>query len=181
MADDQTPTITPTAIPPGPRRSTYNSTRLLHEWAQSQPWESMPTYELRLGPTVGSTNGLVLSPDLEAMVRTRNWYADLVGPLPGSLAVVEAKMMIDFASLGQLEGYVKLVPSTPSLRPWLNRPIRPIIVCAVDDATVRQVAINKGITVEVFSPAWVADYLRQKQFRRRFSTPEGGASGEQGA
>lgn len=167
MADDAPPTITPTAISPGPRRTTLNSTRLLHEWAVMQPWEEQPCYELRLGPTIGATNGLALTPETEAMVRTRNWYADLVGPLPGALAVVEAKMVIDNAAVGQLEGYVKLISSTPKLKNWLNRPIRPILLAAVDDSMVRQHAQQKGILVEIFSPPWTQAYLTQKYFRRR--------------
>lgn len=167
MADLPNATITPTAIPPGPRRNTQASTRLLHEWAQMQPWDAQPTYELRLGPTVTTTDGAPLTPQLEAMLRNRNWYADLVGSLSGELTVVEAKVVADFASIGQLEGYLTLVPSTPALRPFLNKPIRAVLLVAAADSAVTQQAINKGIRVEVFTPQWVQEYLTQKHFRRR--------------
>lgn len=170
MSDDQGATINPTPIPPGPRRNVQASTRLLHEWAVMQAWDEQPTYELRLGPTVMSTNGLALTPQLEAMLRNANWYADLVGPSQGVLLVVEAKVVSNPGAIGQLQHYVDLVPSTPKLARFLNRPIVPVLLVAVDDSVIHQTAINKGIRVEVFSPPWIQEYLQAKHFRRRFSS-----------
>lgn len=173
MADDEKVTISPTAITPGPRRATQASTRLLHEWAVMQPWDQQPFYELRLGQTKQHTNGLALTPELEEMLRNSNWYADLVGPSQGVLLVIEAKIVASPAAIGQLEHYVQLVWSTPKLREFLNRPIVPVLLCAVDDSMIHQSAMNKGIRIEVFSPPWIQEYLKTKHFRRRFSNPSG--------
>lgn len=170
MADDQSAQITPTPIPPGPRRNVQASTRLLHEWAAMQPWDSPPVYELRLGPTVMTTNGLELTPKLEAMIRVRNRYADLVGVSGGTLLIIEAKVVIDDASLGQIEGYLALVSSTPALKKYLTLPMCGVLLAALDDSLVRQRALQKGIRVEIYSPSWVQDYLTAKYYRRRFST-----------
>lgn len=167
MSDDGTPQITPSAIPPGPRRATMASTRLLHEWALTQPWDAQPVYELRLGPTQQSVNGAPLTPAIEAMLRNANWYADLVGTQQGELWVVEAKVVANFAAIGQLEGYVSLVPSTPSLHQFLNKPVRPVLLVGVSDSVVAQLAQNKGIRLIVFSPDWINEYLTAKHFRRR--------------
>jgi hypothetical protein len=168
MADEQSSQITPTPIPPGPRKNVQASTMLLHEWAQMQVWDSPPVYELRLGPTVMSTNGLPLTPKLENMLRVANRYADLVGPSQGRLLVVEAKVVADTAALGQLEGYRSLVPTTPALQQYRSLPIVAVLLCAVRDSLVDQMAQQKAIAVDVYSPAWIQEYLTAKYYKRRF-------------
>lgn len=167
MSEDSTPQITPTPIAPGTRRATLASTRLLHEWSATQPWDAQPIYELRLGPTVQSVNGAPITPAIEAMLRNANYYADLVGTQQGELWVVEAKVVASFGSLGQLEGYVSLVPSTPSLHQFLNKPVRPVLLAGVSDSGVAQLALNKGIRLMIYSPNWINEYLTAKHFRRR--------------
>ncbi len=167
MANDPNLTITPQPIPDGTRRNTQASTRLLHEWAQMQPWESPPSYELRLGPTTQSVAGVQLSPAIEAMLRRSNWYADLVGLVPHELLVIEAKVVANPAAIGQLEFYVTLISSTPALRNYLDRLIVPVLLVAVDDDAIHQWALSKGIRVATYAPSWIEDYLTQKHFRRR--------------
>ena len=167
MANDENLTITPQPIPDGTRRNTQASTRLLHEWAQMQPWESPPSYELRLGPTTQSVSGVQLTPAIEAMLRRANWYADLIGLVPHELLVVEAKVVANPAAIGQLEFYRTLISSTPALRSYLDRLIVPVLLVAVDDDAIHQWALSKGIRVAVYSPTWIENYLIQKHFRRR--------------
>lgn len=167
MENDPNLQIVPQPIPDGTRRNTQASTRLLHEWAQMQPWESPPSYELRLGPTTGSVSGVPLSPALEAMLRRRNHYADLVGLVPHELLVIEAKVVIDAAAIGQLEWYMSLISSTPALRNYLDRLIVPVLLVAVDDEQMRMWALGKGIRVVTYAPSWIENYLVQKYYRRR--------------
>jgi len=160
-------TITPTPIPPGRRRAIQASTTLLHEWAATQPWVAGPWYELRLGPTRMFSPYAQLTPQIEAMLRRSNWYADLVGVTATEVQVIEAKVVITPAAIGQLEHYVALVPGTEALRPYASRHVVPVLLVGVDDDVIHQMAVNKGIRVIVSSPSWLQEYLLSRYFRRR--------------
>ena len=156
-----------TPIGDGPRRRAQVSTALLHEWAMMQPWDQPPIYELRLGPTVQTTVDVPLTPQLEAMLRRNNWYADLVGVMPGAIWVVESKVDPNPSAVGQALFYSRLVMQTPQLRPLVNRPIQPVVLFASHDEEVDSFAQSLGVLVEVFTPSWYPEYLTTKRFSLR--------------
>src|SRR5712691_7231915 len=108
-----TTTITPVAVPDGPRRRTQASTRLLHEWSELQTWEATPTYEMRLGPTPLFAYTSSITPAVERMLRNSNRYADMVGVTATEVQVIEAKMVADPGAISQLQHYVRLIYTTP--------------------------------------------------------------------
>lgn len=89
------PAFTPGGIPDGARRRTQASTRLLHEWSINQPWQFPPIYELRLGPTPLSANADNITPNVAAMLRVFNRYADMIGITPTEIQVIECKMVAE--------------------------------------------------------------------------------------
>jgi hypothetical protein len=167
------PTFTPGGVPDGPRRRVQASTRLLHEWSEMQPWDAPPVYELRLGPTPLSVNAPVLTPQVEAMLRVFNRYADMIGITPTEIQVIEAKVVADPGAVSQLQHYVDLVHGTPLLRQYAPRSVQGVLLFAVNDPIVAQRANSVGIRVEIFTPAWVQDYLNLKYFRRQRIIPSG--------
>jgi hypothetical protein len=154
--------ITPTPISDGIRRSKFASTRLLHEWAQTQQWDSGPWYELRLGPTPQVTTGGYVSPAFARMLSVFNRYADLVGIARGEIQVVEAKMQFDPGAISQVQHYVDLVLQTELVKQYAARVVSPVILVAIDDPIVHQRATAAGIRVEVFTPVWVNDWLARR-------------------
>jgi hypothetical protein len=166
--------MTPEGIPDGPRRRTNASTKLLHEWAQIRYPQVQPIYELRLGPTAKHLVGVAVSPELEAMLRVSNWYADAVFLLPNELLVVESKVDPDPAAIGQVLFYRRLMFETPALAGKTHLPVAAAVLFAEDDEVITPFARDLGVRVEIYTPQWIADYLVQRQFRRRLSPPPGG-------
>jgi len=143
------------------------STRLLHEWSVMQPWDTPPIYELRLGPTPLSANADNITPNVEAMLRVFNRYADMIGITPTEIQVIECKMVAEPGSISQLQHYVDLVHYTPLIQQYSGRIVQPVLLFAVDDPIIHQKANAVGIRVEIFTPSWVNDYLNIKYFRRQ--------------
>jgi hypothetical protein len=127
-----------------------------------QLWDVGPWYELRLGPTPQVPAGNYVSPRFENALRNFNRYADLVGIARGEIEVVEAKMQADPGAISQLQHYVNLVLSTPLIRTYPNRIVTPILVWAIDDPMIHQMAVAAGIRVEVFTPTWINDWLTRR-------------------
>lgn len=169
MADNVT--FTPGGVPAGARLSRFASTRLLHEWAQMQPWSVAPVYELRLGPTPLSASAGAVTPEIEAMLRNFNRYADLIGITDTEIQVVEAKMQFDPGAISQVLHYVALVHTTPILKSYPQARIVPVILIAFDDAVLRQVAEAQGIRVILYTPAWASDWLNRRYSKTKALLP----------
>jgi hypothetical protein len=152
----------PGGVPEGKRRTKFASTRLLHEWSEMQPWVTPPIYELRLGPTPLSPSVDVLTPQVEAMLRVFNRYADLIGITDQEIQVVEAKIFSDPGAISQVEHYVTLVHSTPLLRQWPNRVVQPVILVALSDPIMAQAAAARGIRWIVYTPEWVSGFVQTR-------------------
>jgi len=180
--------ITPGGVPPGKRARTQASTMLLQQWAATQTWLAPPVYEMRLGPTPLLNNGLPVTPRIANMLARANRYADLIGAVAGTILVVEAKVVATPAAISQLQLYVNLAYASPIRDQFPLLPITPVLVWAVDDPIVHQMAIAAGITVEVFSPPWVAAYLQNRFYPPQplpadesTDDSEGSENGSQGA
>lgn len=167
-------TITPGGVPSGTKRERFASTKLLHEWAQMQPWDFPPIYELRLGPTPLSAAIPPPTPAEEGMLRLFNRYADLVGIAPTEIQVIEAKMRLDPGALSQVEHYVDLVHYTELLRAFAPRAVQPVILVAFDDPIVHQKAAARGIRVLLYTPTWAYDWLNLRYgAKKRLQIQEG--------
>ena len=168
------PNTSTAGIPDGVRRRTNASTKLLHEWASARYPGVAPIYEMRLGPTAKHLVDVPVTPQLEAMLRVSNWYADAVIPLPHELLIVEAKVDPDPAAVGQVLFYETLLLSTPVMAGIDVHAVVPVVLFAEDDDAMTPWARSLGVRVEIYTPQWIADYLVQRQFRRRLSPPPGG-------
>jgi len=82
-------------------------------------------------------------------------YVDAVVKLPDKVILVEAKITLDVDAAASLELYAKLWPDTPELAPWTKLPVQLLIVAAIIDPVVKQLAEAKGITVVQYRPAWL--------------------------
>lgn len=157
----------------GPTGRVPWSYRLLQEWVAVKYPSAIPLYELRLGPTSAHVVGVHITPALEAMLRTENWYADAVLIIPGVTLIVEAKMQANPSAVGQVLFYSRLALQTPALEQYRNQPIQPVVLFAEEDDAVSNFARSFGVRVEIYSPAWIEDYLYRVQFRNRVTVPAG--------
>ena len=146
---------------------------LLREWAALKYPGYWLREQVRLGPTQSSLVNVQVSPALEAALRVWNWYADGVLVAPGEVLVIEAKVQPTPAAVGQVLFYLELMASTPELTASLSLPFVPMVLFAESDSRVTRFAQAKGVRVEIYTPAWIADYLTQVQFRRRSTAVPG--------
>lgn len=167
MTDEQAPTITPTPISDGPRRRVQASTQLLHAWVSLAHPTAIAKYEMRLGPTPLNVGTFPVSPQIVAMLRNANRYADLVYVEPDEVGVVEAKVVPTPGCVSQLSAYAGLVFSTPELQQYLTKPFRQYHLWAVDDEQVHSMASQAGQAVIIYTPTWIEDYLSQVYWRNR--------------
>ena len=140
---------------------------LLREWAAKKYPQFHLMEQVRLGPTSATLNGVLVSPALQAMLRVNNWYSDGAIILPNELLIIESKMRPDPRAVGQVLFYMRLSMSTPELQSAMALPARPVVLFSEDDPEVNQFARTWGCRVEVYTPAWIEDYLTQVQFRAR--------------
>ena len=165
----------PTPFPNGSRSRVPASSMLLQEWVSAKFAGAQVFYELRLGPTAKTLLGIQVSPVFEAMLRVSNWYADAVVITPAEVLVVEAKVDPNPSAVGQVLFYRTLIYATPALQAYTTMPVAPVVLFAEDDSGVTPFARGLGVRVEIYTPAWIAQYLAQRQFRNR-STPIPGTS-----
>ena len=162
----------PVAVPGKTGRRPW-STQLLREWASVKYPRARLLEQVRLGPTSAHVVGVKLSPALERMLAIENWYADAIIPLPHEVLIVEAKVYANPSAVGQVLFYQRQAFRTAGLQELMNLPFTPVVLFAEDDDDVTRFAQGLGCRVEIYTPAWIADYLTQVQFRRRSTLTPG--------
>jgi len=89
-------------------------------------------------------------------------YADAIVVDKEHIWVIEAKIRNPRPAIGQLIDYVRRVPDTPLLQPYLpNRSIVPLLVMPLEDPEMIRTAELYGVVVDIFMPKWVEEYLRE--------------------
>lgn len=105
------------------------------------------------------------------MLRNFNRYADMVGITPTEIQVIEAKMVAEPGAISQLQHYVDLVHTTPTMNQYPGRRVQGVLLFAVNDPVVAQRALASGLRVVIFTPLWTQEYLNLKYFRRQSVIP----------
>jgi hypothetical protein len=132
---------------------------LLSEWVAATYPHALIFTRIRLGAGPPLPEGVELgSPEHRAMSHWRRW-ADAVVIDDTTLRVIEAKIRPDVGVIGQLELYIRLVPSTWELRDYADRRIVPVLLCAVHDPQLAALAGEKGFEYHIYKPEWVDAYL----------------------
>jgi len=140
--------------------------QLLTEWLAIHHQGDLTMTRFRLGvledPPPGSSN---YAQRQAMLTRWRRW-ADAVVVEADRLLVVEAKIIPDVGVIAQLQLYLKLVPKTPELTPYLNRQIVGVLVTAADNPELNAMAAEAGFEAHIYHPAWVDDYLQTLSARQ---------------
>jgi len=115
-------------------------------------------YNMAVGPAPEALAKAHPEIPIEHFRRWRFWI-DAVVILRDRMVLLEGKLRKPAEGLGQLLLYRALLPQTPELKPYINLPIEMRLVTARPDPRVIGVAASLGITVDIYSPQWVIDYL----------------------
>lgn len=91
-------------------------------------------------------------------------YVDAVAILPDQLVLIEAKIIMSPGAIEALQLYERLLKNTPELAPYIHLPIKKVIVAAVTDPVLAQIASERGIEVVTYTPAWVYEDLMPSEF-----------------
>lgn len=162
--------INPVATP-GPTGRVPWSTMLLREWALRRYPGFALQEQFKLGPTPITLAGVVVSPPFAQMLTVANWKIDGVLVTDSEVLFIEAKMVADPRAVGQIDFYMSLAGSTPSLIANYGKVWQPVVLWAEDIAKVSAWARLKGVRVEVYTPSWIETYMERVQFRNRSSVP----------
>lgn len=103
----------------------------------------------------------------ERLVGVFRRWADALVILPDRLLLIEGKILPQPGVISQLKLYGELIPKTPELAQHKHKPIEMVLVCAIEDPLISELARREGITVRIFHPAWVDDYMKILHPRER--------------
>lgn len=96
----------------------------------------------------------------------RRW-ADAIVFMPDRLILIEAAIRPSPGDISQLELYEHLLPQTPELAEHKEKPIEKVLLFALEDPVVVDMARSRGIKVTYFHPSWIDDYLKVLYPRER--------------
>jgi hypothetical protein len=117
-------------------------------------------YNMAVGPAPEALYKLHPEVPLDNFRRWRFWV-DAVVLLRDRLVLIEGKIRTPAEGLGQLLLYKALLVETPEMAPYRHHTVELVLVTPRPDPRVIGVAGNLGIKVEVYTPEWVREYLRE--------------------
>lgn len=140
---------------------------MVAEYVSSRYPRDLVFMRLRLGTAQREGPGPEISDKESAMMGVFRRWADAVVVTPRELVVIEASLRSDTGDPSKLVVYGRLVPHTPELKQYLNRPLVLELVVAVEDPVVSQLAQEMNIRTRVYRPRWLPEYLAQLHRRER--------------
>ena len=123
-----------------------------------------PDHESRTHVHLGSTpprfRGRYASAPEERLVGVFRRWADALVFLPDRIVLIEAKILPQPGVLSQLSLYAELIPKTPELQEHWSKPVEKVLVCAIEDPLISELARREGVRVVIFRPRWITNYLK---------------------
>lgn len=136
----------------GKRQYTQREWKLLSWWLATYHPQADLEMQVRVGPTKPLTGITEWTPELAALARVRNRWADCVFKEDGTLNVVEAKMNPDPGIFSQLLHYARKIRADPYFLQYRDWPLRMIAVVYNNDPSVEVEAAWYGVQWIVFQP-----------------------------
>ena len=94
-------------------------------------------------------------------------WVDAVVVLDDRTLLVEGKIIAHPVAIGQLLLYRRLLPATPFLNLRTDLPVEMVLLFARADPLVSVLAMEQGISLVQFEPAWVDEYMATRHHRHR--------------
>ena len=155
-------------MPRGQDRWLPREMRLVSEYLVSHYPRAIHLTRVRLGTWEPKAEELRLTESELRMLGSFRRWADALAITADEMVLIEGALRPDTGEASKLEIYARLVPSTPELQDYLNRPLRLELVYAIGDAVVIQYCRERGIRCVEFRPAWLEEYfagLERRQAR----------------
>lgn len=147
-------------------------TRMLSEYLATR-WAGHRTIQrVRLGSYRPAANVPGLTEAEARMTGVWRRWCDAVVFQDRRVILVECSVFPDPGHVAQLELYRDLWPRTPEFQDYRDWPVDGILVMALPDPMVSQLAARRTLAVEIFRPTWINAYVA-KLARRK---PEAGPS-----
>lgn len=143
---------------------------LAQRWPKAETWQRVRVggYPRNL-PTEGLTEA-----ERRMLGVWRRWV-DAVTFFDGRVTLIEAGVLADPGDVSQLDLYLRLFPHTQEFQDYIRYPRRGLLVYAISDPVVNELARERGYTVDTFCPPWVVAYLRRRlPHLRTPPLPQGG-------
>jgi len=140
---------------------------MIGEWvAETFPDVSWAT-NVRLGPLIPRNRDGQFTPEEMRLLGVWRRRVDALVYLSDRLLVVEAVLRSDPGKLSILEVYARLVPQTPELEPYLHLPIQKVLLYAVEDPVVTQLAREQDILPIHYVPSFFDQWFNKIARRKR--------------
>lgn len=150
-----------------PRKWQPREMRMLAEWLAEQWPRTEYLTRVRLGRIEPRVDAAELTAgELRAIGVHRRW-ADAVVLLPDRVLLIEAKIRPQPGVISQLELYARLLPHTPELAEHAEKPIEMILLYAIEDELINQLAREAGIRCIAYHPDWIDAYVDELYPRER--------------
>jgi len=128
---------------------------------------------IRLGKIQPRLDGKYITEEERLNLGTFRRWADALVILPDRLILIEAKIRPQPGVISQLQLYKRLLPNTPELQRFRDRPLEMLLVYAIRDDLLISMAREEGIRCIQYRPAWVDEYLKELYPRERRATRSG--------
>jgi len=143
--------------------------RLLSEYLAVTFPDDRTMQRVRVGSLHPSLDLPGLTPEERRLAGVWRRWVDAIVDTGRDVILIEAAVNPDPGDISQLDLYMRLFPSTPELQEFRGRPLRGLLVYAIDDPTLRAMAAERGFTVAIYRPRWVDAYILTLAARRRRS------------
>jgi len=144
--------------------------RYIVEWAEHRFPGCEKRFNVPLGPVPSS---LVEEVGLTKALKVfRPWRPDVDAVIicPDKLIIAEAEILRPKDAIGDLLVYRDLVPDTPELKQFLDRPLEAWLVVPWSVTWVKEACDKYKIKLDLFVPDWIKDYLEELH---KYFTAEG--------
>jgi hypothetical protein len=159
------------------RTYTLRTTRLLSEYLAQNFRGAKIITGFRLGSLDPALLAQVVNKAKPGLAGVTRGYVDAVVVSEGAVTLWEAKNQLNYAALGQLEGYLAEWPNTPEAAPYAGMPTSGALLVAYSDPNIAAVAAAKGLQVVEYRPGWyVADQLSSEQAGANLAAAQGKTS-----
>jgi hypothetical protein len=144
--------------------------RYIVEWAETRYPGAKKIFNAPIGPvpqqiieTFGFTKGI-------RFFRPYRHKIDCLVFLSDKLIAAEAEIWIPKSAIRDLILYKQLLPQSPDLGEWKNKPMEFWLVMPERIGWVEEIARQNGIFIDIFKPDWIAEYV---EMLNKYFTKEG--------
>ena len=156
-----------------PRKWQPREMRMLAEFlAENYPGDEYRV-RVRLGKIQPRIEGKFITEEERLNLGVFRRWADAIVIKPDRLILIEAKIRPQPGVISQLQLYARLVPNTPELQDFLDRPLEMLLIYAIQDDLLIEMAREAGIKSISYRPEWIDEYIAELYPRERRATRPG--------